>query len=142
MSEIWRLLGRDRVAADVAGWTFAFMEWSTTWLLLQRDGRIWKEDLRAAYDGSLFWRIEEENRKGQGWRQGFGWVEGWDLGCAWIAVWWTSLVAGIAEWWTGVVMSVKHSWKGNKAKADPQSFTAKTKSTLTEKPDTIATTLI
>lgn len=68
---IW-LLKKDRVAADPAGWSFAFMEWWTTWLLLQRDGRVWKEDLRALYDGSLFWQIREERMQGRDVRRGYG----------------------------------------------------------------------
>ncbi|KAH7116539.1 Caleosin [Dactylonectria estremocensis] len=55
--ELWK---KDRCAADPAGWSFAFMEWWTTWLLLQRDGLVWKDDLRACYDGSLFWKIKRE----------------------------------------------------------------------------------
>ncbi|MCJ1254467.1 hypothetical protein MMC24_002282 [Lignoscripta atroalba] len=75
VSELFGLIKKDRVAADPAGWSFAFMEWSTTWLLLQRDGRVWKEDLRQCYDGSLFWRIRDDRLRGKGWRQGFGWRE-------------------------------------------------------------------
>lgn len=33
--------------------TTAWFEWSTIWLLLQRDGKVWKEDLRGVYDVSL-----------------------------------------------------------------------------------------
>lgn len=75
VTELFGLLGKNRVAADPAGWTFSFMEWSTTWLLLQRKGRVWKEDLRQCYDGTLFWRIREERLTGTGWKQGYGWVE-------------------------------------------------------------------
>ncbi|KAI6088617.1 Caleosin-domain-containing protein [Hypoxylon rubiginosum] len=66
------LLRKDRCAADPAGWSFAFMEWGTTWLLMQKDGRVWKDDLRACYDGTLFWRISEERSKGDGWQKGYG----------------------------------------------------------------------
>ncbi|KAI2628841.1 Caleosin-domain-containing protein [Hypoxylon sp. NC1633] len=72
VGDLAELLRKDRCAADPAGWSFAFMEWWTTWLLLQRDGRVWKEDLRACYDGSLFWRISEARSKGDGWHQGYG----------------------------------------------------------------------
>ncbi|KAI0169355.1 Caleosin-domain-containing protein [Hypoxylon sp. FL1284] len=71
-ADLAHLLSRDRCAADPAGWSFAFMEWWTTWLLLQRDGRVWKDDLRACYDGSLFWKISEERAKGDGWQKGYG----------------------------------------------------------------------
>jgi hypothetical protein len=55
--------------------------------LIQRDGRVYKEDLRGVYDvchltrsdgdnadmwqGSIFWKIREERKKG-GWKQGYG----------------------------------------------------------------------
>ena len=76
VSELFSLLKKDRVAADPAGWSFAFMEWWTTWLLLQREGRVWKDDLRQCYDGSLFWRIREDRmNKEEGWKQGYGWKD-------------------------------------------------------------------
>lgn len=76
VADLFRLIGKNRVVADPAGWSFAFMEWSTTWLLLQRKGRVWKEDLRQCYDGTLFWRILEERSKRSGdWQQGYGWTD-------------------------------------------------------------------
>lgn len=33
-------------------WGAAFFEWVTTWLLVQKDGRVSKEDLRQMYDVS------------------------------------------------------------------------------------------
>lgn len=73
--DLLRLVAKDRVAADPAGWSFAYMEWGTTWLLLQRDGRVSKEDLRQCYDGTLFWRLREERLKGVASPQGYGWKE-------------------------------------------------------------------
>jgi len=69
--ELMNLLGKNRVAADPAGWSFAFMEWLTTWLLLQHDGRVWKEDLRQCYEGTLFWRIPEQTNSAGHWTQGY-----------------------------------------------------------------------
>lgn len=69
---LWR---KNRVAVDVAGWCFAFMEWWTTWLLLQKDGRVWKDDLRACYDGTIFWRISKAQKSPEGWQQGYGFDE-------------------------------------------------------------------
>jgi peroxygenase len=69
VKELWSLVKRNRVAADPAGWTFAKMEWGTTWLLLQRNGRVEKEDLTGAYRGELFWTLrtdKEERKKGNG----------------------------------------------------------------------------
>lgn len=73
VSELFWLLKKNRVVMDPAGWSFAFMEWSTTWLLLQRQGRVWKDDLRQCYEGSLFWRIREDRLNGRAWNQGYGW---------------------------------------------------------------------
>jgi len=66
--ELWK---KDRCAADPAGWSFAFMEWWTTWLLLQRDGLVWKDDLRACYDGSLFSKIKRERDSGHQGKKSF-----------------------------------------------------------------------
>ena len=73
VGELFGLISKNRVAADPAGWSFAFMEWWTTWLLLQKSGRVWKQDLREAYDGSLFWRIRGDRVQEHGWQQGYGW---------------------------------------------------------------------
>ncbi|KAI4249434.1 MAG: hypothetical protein L6R42_008990 [Xanthoria sp. 1 TBL-2021] len=81
VGDLFRLHAKNRVAADPAGWSFAAMEWWTTWLLLQRDGRLWKEDLRAMYDGTLFWKIREERAKNGNLAQGYGWQD-W-LGSLW-----------------------------------------------------------
>ncbi|KAF4969729.1 hypothetical protein FSARC_3072 [Fusarium sarcochroum] len=64
--DLMRLWAKDRCAADPAGWTFAFMEWWTTYVLLQKDGLVWKDDLRACYDGSLFWKIKDERERSEG----------------------------------------------------------------------------
>ena len=75
LSDLFTLLKKDRVAADPAGWSFAVMEWGTTWLLMQKGGRVWKEDLRQCYDGSLFYRIRDARMNAEGWQQGYGWRE-------------------------------------------------------------------
>ncbi|KAL8911482.1 MAG: hypothetical protein Q9171_003343 [Xanthocarpia ochracea] len=75
VGDLFRLHAKNRVAADPAGWSFAAMEWWTTWLLLQREGLIWEKDLRAVYDGTLFWRIREERKKNGGVTQGYGWQD-------------------------------------------------------------------
>ncbi|KAI9712895.1 MAG: hypothetical protein M1812_006764 [Candelaria pacifica] len=77
VNELFALLSKDRVAADPAGWSFAFMEWGTTWLLLQRGGKVWKQDLKQAYDGSLFYRIRDDREREHGWRQGYGMRDFW-----------------------------------------------------------------
>ncbi|RAL11228.1 caleosin family protein [Aspergillus homomorphus CBS 101889] len=70
--EVGRLMHGHRCAVDPFGWFAALFEWGTTWLLIQREGRIEKEDLRGVYDGSLFWKVREERLSGSGWKQGFG----------------------------------------------------------------------
>ncbi|PYH48659.1 caleosin family protein [Aspergillus saccharolyticus JOP 1030-1] len=71
-SEVGRMVRGNRCAVDPFGWSAALFEWGTTWLLIQRDGRVEKEDLRQIYDGSLFWRVREARVHGSGWKQGFG----------------------------------------------------------------------
>ncbi|KAE8449786.1 hypothetical protein EG329_007561 [Mollisiaceae sp. DMI_Dod_QoI] len=73
--DLLRMIRNNRVAADLAGWSFAAMEWSTTWLLLQRDGRVWKNDLRQCYDGTLFWQLRQERMEGVGSTRGYGFKE-------------------------------------------------------------------
>ncbi|KAL3424837.1 calcium binding protein [Phlyctema vagabunda] len=102
------MVARDRLAADPAGWTFSYMEWSTTWLLMQRDGRIWKDDLKQCYDGSLFWRIREENMKEkQAWKQGYGlkdfWLEMDGFVPRWVVV--ATMVALV-----GICTLLSYSW--------------------------------
>lgn len=82
VKELFDLIAKNRVAADPAGWSFAYMEWSTTWLLLQRDGRVWKEDLRQCDDGTLFWRIREQRLRGKHYMQGYGWKDFFKNGSA------------------------------------------------------------
>ncbi|KUL84321.1 hypothetical protein ZTR_07584 [Talaromyces verruculosus] len=72
LSDIFRLMKGQRVAADPFGWGAALFEWGTTWLLLQKDGKVYKEDLRQLYDGSLFWRIREQRKQPKEWLQGYG----------------------------------------------------------------------
>ncbi|OCL08545.1 Caleosin-domain-containing protein [Glonium stellatum] len=72
LMETYNMIRGHRCAADPFGWGAAFFEWGTTWLLIQRNGRIHKEDLRQVYDGSIFWRIRNARNDGKGWNQGFG----------------------------------------------------------------------
>ncbi|OKL58044.1 hypothetical protein UA08_06812 [Talaromyces atroroseus] len=72
LADIFRLMKGHRVAADPFGWGAAFFEWGTTWLLIQRNGKVQKEDLRQVYDGSIFWNIREKRRRPEGWNQGYG----------------------------------------------------------------------
>jgi len=41
-------------------------------LLLQKDGRVHKEDLRKLYDGSIFFEIRAMRKDGRGWDKGWG----------------------------------------------------------------------
>ncbi|KAL2438462.1 Peroxygenase [Exophiala dermatitidis] len=81
--QMWAMWKKNRCAADPAGWCFGFMEWWTTWLLMQRKGRVWKDDLRACYDGTLFWNISHKTQRSKNnsekchgstcaWDQGYG----------------------------------------------------------------------
>ncbi|CCM03021.1 uncharacterized protein FIBRA_05138 [Fibroporia radiculosa] len=72
LREIMHLMHGQRVAVDPYGWSAAAFEWGTTWLLLQENGCIDKEDLRKLYDGSLFYEIREKRKTKEGWRKGWG----------------------------------------------------------------------
>lgn len=86
--EIWAMWKKNRCAADPAGWSFAFMEVWTTFLLLQRDGRVWRDDLMACYDGTLFWKISElEKEKRSGAANGKGWDKGYGIGDFFEGLW-------------------------------------------------------
>ncbi|KAK8869341.1 peroxygenase 3 [Apiospora arundinis] len=53
--DIWKMLKGQRVIMDPIGWFGAFFEWFATYLMLwPEDGKIWKEDMRRVYDGSIF----------------------------------------------------------------------------------------
>jgi hypothetical protein len=70
--ELWRMIKGNRLAADPFGWGAAIFEFGTTWLLVQDNGRVSKEDLRQTYDGTIFWRIKKLREQGKGWHKGFG----------------------------------------------------------------------
>ncbi|KAG8162152.1 hypothetical protein KVR01_007917 [Diaporthe batatas] len=72
LTELFQLMHGNRNAADPFGWGAAVTEFGSLWLLIQKDGRCYKQDVRGVYDGSIFWRIREERAKGNGWNQGWG----------------------------------------------------------------------
>ncbi|KAJ0337045.1 hypothetical protein KNSL1_013055 [Colletotrichum chrysophilum] len=58
IGDIFAMLKGNRVILDPVGWGGAFFEWMATYIMLwPADGRIWKEDVRGIYDGSLFYTI-------------------------------------------------------------------------------------
>jgi len=72
LRELFNMMHGQRVAVDPYGWSAAVFEWGTTWLLLQKDGRVDKEDLRKVFDGSLFYEIKAKRRTNEGWSKGWG----------------------------------------------------------------------
>ncbi|CAP78963.1 Pc03g00010, partial [Penicillium rubens Wisconsin 54-1255] len=72
LRELFQLMHGHRCAADPFGWGAAFFEWGTTWILIQKDNKVNREDLRAVYDGSLFWKVREARKTSTGWTQGWG----------------------------------------------------------------------
>ncbi|KAJ0277045.1 hypothetical protein CBS470a_010485 [Colletotrichum nupharicola] len=58
IGDIFAMLKGNRVILDPVGWGGAFFEWMATYIMLwPADGRMWKEDVRGIYDGSLFYTI-------------------------------------------------------------------------------------
>lgn len=72
LGELFEMMHGNRCAADPFGWGAAFFEWGSTWLLIQKDGKVYREDLQGVYDGSIFWKIANARKSGKGWSQGFG----------------------------------------------------------------------
>ncbi|KAL4983048.1 Caleosin related protein-domain-containing protein [Aspergillus falconensis] len=72
LRELLNMMHGNRCAADPFGWGAAFFEWVTTWLLIQKEGKVYKDDLLGVYDGSLFWKIAKARKSREGWSQGFG----------------------------------------------------------------------
>ncbi|KAL4879955.1 Caleosin related protein-domain-containing protein [Aspergillus karnatakaensis] len=70
--EVFEMMHGNRYAGDPFGWGAAFFEWGTTWLLIQKEGKVYREDLQGVYDGSIFWKIAKARKSGKGWTQGFG----------------------------------------------------------------------
>ncbi|KAI1917108.1 hypothetical protein LOZ61_000625 [Ophidiomyces ophidiicola] len=50
LRELFDVMHTRRCAIDPFGWAAALFEWIITWLLIQKDGKIYKEDLRQIYD--------------------------------------------------------------------------------------------
>ncbi|KAG6828411.1 hypothetical protein H0H92_008075 [Tricholoma furcatifolium] len=58
------MLQGNRNPFDPFGWVSAALEWYTTYLILwPEDGKVKKEDIRAIYDGSLFYKISGTSQK-------------------------------------------------------------------------------
>ncbi|KZT03370.1 Caleosin-domain-containing protein [Laetiporus sulphureus 93-53] len=72
LREVYNMTAGQRLAVDPFGWGAAIFEWSTTCLLIQKDGRVEKDDLRRLYDGSLFYEIRGRRQSGEGWNKGWG----------------------------------------------------------------------
>ncbi|KAK3388483.1 Caleosin related protein-domain-containing protein [Sordaria brevicollis] len=77
--ELWSIMSANRLAVDPFGWFASIFEFGVTFLLVQKDGMVDKEDLRGIYDGSMFWRIRDAYRSEKGWNKGFGFHEFFNL---------------------------------------------------------------
>lgn len=67
IKEIIALLRGQRVVLDFFGWFAAIFEWYTIALLTYnpKTGLCGKIDIKASYDGSLFWRIKQYRESGR-----------------------------------------------------------------------------
>jgi len=58
ISDVFNLMKGQRCIADPIGWGGAMFEWLATYIMLwPEDGKMWKEDIRRIYDGSIFFTI-------------------------------------------------------------------------------------
>lgn len=65
--EVLSLLRGQRVAMDFFGWSAAIFEWYTIVLITYnpKTGLCGKDDIKASYDGSLFWKIKTYRESGR-----------------------------------------------------------------------------
>ncbi|KAF2029169.1 Caleosin-domain-containing protein [Setomelanomma holmii] len=64
-TDMVNMLKGQRNVSDPIGWGGAIFEWGATYLMLwPADGRMMKEDIRAIFDGSIFYVIAERRAKG------------------------------------------------------------------------------
>ncbi|KAF5356092.1 hypothetical protein D9756_004388 [Leucocoprinus leucothites] len=64
INETMRMVRGDLNPFDPFGWFCATFEWIPLFILLDpADGKMAKDDVKAVYDGSLFWRIAEQNQQ-------------------------------------------------------------------------------
>lgn len=61
--EMLHYMHGQRLVMDFFGWGGAIFEWIATWILIARDGRIYKEDTRRIFDGSIFYEIAARREK-------------------------------------------------------------------------------
>lgn len=66
----------QRLSYDPFGSIAAILEWSFIWILYFDSSihGVWEEDIRAQYDGSGFWNIEELAKRNE-WKRGYGMKE-------------------------------------------------------------------
>jgi len=58
-----KMICENRTIGDPTGWTAAFFEWLSTYLLIwPKDGVVRKESMRKIYDGSIFYEIAEQEK--------------------------------------------------------------------------------
>ncbi|KAL8940874.1 MAG: hypothetical protein Q9211_002064 [Gyalolechia sp. 1 TL-2023] len=61
--DVWVFWKEQRMVFDLFGWTACALEWIATYLLIwPEDGIMKKDDVRAIYDGSIFYRRAEETK--------------------------------------------------------------------------------
>ncbi|CAG8521626.1 3779_t:CDS:2 [Ambispora gerdemannii] len=63
LMDIFRMMYGNANVADFFGWFATVFEWGTMWLLANKNGILYKEDVRAQYDGSFFYKIAEKRVK-------------------------------------------------------------------------------
>lgn len=62
--DLWRAFRGQMLIFDLFGWSAAFLEWVAVYLLLwPADGVLRKEEVRAIFDGSMFYRKRDETQR-------------------------------------------------------------------------------
>ncbi|EDU42298.1 caleosin domain containing protein [Pyrenophora tritici-repentis] len=66
-SELYAVWKGQCCANDWFGWFAGGLEWIALYILLwPEDGKMYKEEIRGVYDGSIFWKIAEARARAQG----------------------------------------------------------------------------
>ncbi|KAI4251636.1 MAG: hypothetical protein LQ352_004730 [Teloschistes flavicans] len=64
VDDLWIFWKDQRMVFDFFGWAACALEWVATYLLIwPADGILKKDDVRAIYDGSIFYKRAEETRR-------------------------------------------------------------------------------
>jgi len=69
--ETWQMVNGNRNNADLIGFLAGMAKWILMFIIAGKHNKLYKEDVRMVFDGTLFFRIAEENEQKQRHRSHF-----------------------------------------------------------------------